>query len=230
MINSQPPRVANWLLNLFVQAHQAPQILGDLREEFSALASRGRLRYARRWYWRQAVKTVPHLFYAQLAQKPWQALATVVIGTILLWLTNLPHVAIERNYYPADWPEWLRFAWLLGFSPVNSLLPGILVGWIVTRVGKTRAIAGTILLSLSNFLALGATLLIAIPYFSAHGFRGFSGPPPVWSLLWLTKPLYSIVWLANPIAAFLVSVGILLGGYIARKTAPASPQTAKSLS
>ena len=69
-------------------------------------------------------------------RKRWQALGTVVIGTILLWLTNLPHVAVERNYYPADWPEWLRFAWLLAFSPVNSLLTGILVGWIVTRVGK----------------------------------------------------------------------------------------------
>jgi hypothetical protein len=228
MINSQPPRVADWLLNLFVQAHQAPQILGDLREEFSALASRGRLRYARRWYWRQTVKTVPHLFYAQLAQKPWQALATVVIGMFLLWLTNLPHVAIERNYYPADWPEWLRFAWLLVFSPVNSLLPGILVGWIVTRVGKT--LAGTILLSLSNFSSLSATLLIVASYFSAPGHGRLGGPPPIWSLFWLTNPLYSIFWLANPSAAFLASIGTLLGGYIARKTAPALPQTAKSLS
>ncbi len=226
MINSQPPRVADWLLNLFVQAHQAPQILGDLREEFSALASRGRLRSARRWYWRQSVKTVPHLFYAQLAQKPWQALATVLVGMFLLWLTNLPHVAIERNYYPADWPEWLRFAWILAFGPVNSLLAGILVGWTVTRVGKT--LAGTISLSLSNFLFLGASLLIAIPYFTGHGFRGLSSPPPVWSLLWLTKPLYSIVWLANPIPAFLVSFGTLLGGYIAREKAPPLPQTAKS--
>ena len=220
MINSHPPRVADWLLNLFVQPHQAPQILGDLREEFSALVSRRRLKYARRWYWRQTVKTVPHLFYAQLAQKPWHSLATVVVGTILLWLTNLPHVAVERNYYPADWPQWLRFAWLLAFSPVNSLLTGILVGWIVTRVGKS--LAGTILLSLWNFLFLSATFIVF--YFRAFGHGPIGGsPPPIWSTLWLTNPLYSLYGLTNPNAAFLASIGTFLGGCSARKNAPALP-------
>jgi hypothetical protein len=216
MINSQPPGVADWLLRLFVQAHQAPQILGDLREEFSALASRTRLRYARWWYWRQTLKTVPHLFYAQLAQKPWQALATVGIGTILLWLTNLPHIAIERNYYPTDWPEWLRFAWILTFDLVNSLLAGILVGWTVTRVGKT--LACTISLSLSNFLFLSAIFIVTF-YFGAFGHGRTVSPPSIWSTLWLTNPLYSLFWLANPTAAFLASIGTVLGGCIARKDA-----------
>jgi len=48
MTNSNhPPRVADWLLFLFDSMDQAPPILGDLREEFSAVASRRGLWSAR---------------------------------------------------------------------------------------------------------------------------------------------------------------------------------------
>jgi hypothetical protein len=101
---NRPPRIADWFLNLFVPKDQAPPILGDLREEFSILTSRRGLSSAYFWYWRQVAKTIPHLFYAELVLEPWQTLASLITGLVLLWLANMP-IAVTWNYYPSYWPE-----------------------------------------------------------------------------------------------------------------------------
>lgn len=53
----RPPRTATWLVNLFTPADAGESILGDLFEEFSHIASNSGVAVARRWYWRQSVKT-----------------------------------------------------------------------------------------------------------------------------------------------------------------------------
>ena len=58
---AQPPRVAVWFLNLFALEEEGESILGDLLEEFSLLVSKSGIASARRWYWRQTVKTLPQL-------------------------------------------------------------------------------------------------------------------------------------------------------------------------
>jgi hypothetical protein len=45
----QPPRIAVWLVNLFTPAEEAESILGDLLEEFSHLASKSGVAFARSW-------------------------------------------------------------------------------------------------------------------------------------------------------------------------------------
>ena len=45
----QPPRFAVWLVNLFTPCEQSDSILGDLLEEFSGLASKSGMAFARRW-------------------------------------------------------------------------------------------------------------------------------------------------------------------------------------
>ena len=57
----QPPRFAVWLLTLFALDDQAESILGDLLEEFTLLESKSGVSFARRWYWRQTLKTVLQL-------------------------------------------------------------------------------------------------------------------------------------------------------------------------
>ncbi len=54
----QPPRIAVWLVDLFTPDKQAESIPGDLLEEFSDLASKSGVAFARRWYWRHSVKTI----------------------------------------------------------------------------------------------------------------------------------------------------------------------------
>jgi hypothetical protein len=54
----RPPPLAAWLVDLFIPGKHAESIPGDLLEEFSEIASRSALTYARRWYWRQSIKTI----------------------------------------------------------------------------------------------------------------------------------------------------------------------------
>ena len=53
-----PPRVVSWFVDLFPPIEQTETIQGDLLEEFSGLVSTSGIDLARRWYWRQSVKTV----------------------------------------------------------------------------------------------------------------------------------------------------------------------------
>ena len=57
----RPPHIALWLVDLFTPSEQAESIPGDLLEEFLELALKSGDAFARRWYWRQSVKTVAHL-------------------------------------------------------------------------------------------------------------------------------------------------------------------------
>jgi hypothetical protein len=221
---NHPPRVADWLLFLFVSKDQAPPILGDLREEFLTVASQRGIWSARLWYWRQVAKTVPHLFYAQLVLEPWQVFTAVVAGLVLLALAYMPLYvfqpvrvfALPRYYF--DWPEPLRLAWIAfwgpwGFPIVLYILPSILVGWIVARANKGRDMVVAIIFSCASF-SLGM-----IVHFILSSYYPHVAPSrwPVWRLFWVTH-LYE-----GPIAA---PIGTFIGGLIARKMAPASAKLA----
>jgi hypothetical protein len=79
----QPPRVAVWLLDLFTPYEQTESIPGDLLEEFSDVGSKSGVAYARRWYWRQSVRTILHLVRSGFQVAPW-SIAGVVVGGVLL--------------------------------------------------------------------------------------------------------------------------------------------------
>jgi hypothetical protein len=191
---AQPPRAARRLLDLLVPTDQAPAILGDLLEEFSAVSSRRGSRSARSWYWRQSVKTIPHLLSAQFRVAPWRNLATALGGVLLLWLANTILMTTVSGYYPVNWPEPLRLFWLV-CVPVALLIEPMAAGWIVAWTSKGREMVVTIPFSLTTF-ALKVILL-----FPTRG----AGRSPLWSYFWL------------PIAIF-------VGGVIRRKTVQGSSQ------
>jgi hypothetical protein len=78
-----PPHAAAWLIRLFADAEEAELILGDLSEEFSRLASESGDALARRWYWRQALKSLPHLVVSAFRMSPWLTTAAVAAGFLL---------------------------------------------------------------------------------------------------------------------------------------------------
>jgi hypothetical protein len=75
---AQPPRLAVWLMSLFTTHEQSETILGDLLEESSDLALRSGGTFARRWYWRQSLRTTAHLIGAGFRVAPWQIAGAVV--------------------------------------------------------------------------------------------------------------------------------------------------------
>ncbi len=181
-------------------------MLGDLLEEFAAMASRRGVVSARRWYWRQSAKTIPHLLVAQFRSAPWHTLAAVLTGLFLLWLTDYLFWTEVWGYYEANWPEPLRLLWLAIYGIVFPLALPAVIGFIVARASKRREMAVTITLSLTM-----AIVRVASYFHHWH----FVGRPPAWSLLFLAPP-------DPPLGLLSLPVAILVGGLIARTMATRS--------
>src|SRR5258708_30198279 len=196
MTNTHPPRAAAWLLDLFMPGDQ---VLGDLLEEFSALASRRGIAQARWWYWRQSVKTVPHLLTAQLRLSPWRSRAAVLTGLLWLWLVNWLVMVGFWGRYPADWPEPLRLLWLATFPTPLVVMATAFVGWIVAFQSERREMVVTTMLTLTAFALRLAAFFI----------HWRAGRPGLWFAFLAGAPGPAVTLLAMPIAIF-------AGGSIAR--------------
>jgi len=77
-----PPSLAAWLLSLFVGV-ETESLEGDLLEEFSQLGAQKGVPAARRWYWRQTLGSIVHLFGSRFLAAPWSTAAIVVGGFFL---------------------------------------------------------------------------------------------------------------------------------------------------
>jgi len=92
----RPPFIASRLIGLFTSGWHDDAISGDLLEEFSDVASKSGLAYARRWYWRQSIKTIWNLIVAGSRTAPWLIPSTVIGG---YWLLERP---IQREILKSD--------------------------------------------------------------------------------------------------------------------------------
>ena len=63
---TRPPHPAVWLACLCLPQADADAMLGDLEETYRALDRRYGQRAARRWYWRQVLRSIPHLILRTL--------------------------------------------------------------------------------------------------------------------------------------------------------------------
>lgn len=72
----------------------------DLHEEFSGLASRSGVVFARRWYWRQAGKTIARVAGAALRVAPWSLTGAALFGFVLRRLGFSLLVALVRMQRP----------------------------------------------------------------------------------------------------------------------------------
>jgi hypothetical protein len=147
----QPPLMATWLVNLFAPP-QEESIVGDLLEEFSRLASKSGAAFARRWYWRQAVNTIAHLFGAAFRDAPWSTSAAVVGGFFLgSFLHGLPDKVLSAvtDRYLTFWSAHFQaYLWVLNGMLIAHLMLPMCVGCMVALAAKGREMVATITLSL----------------------------------------------------------------------------------
>lgn len=160
----QPPRIATWLVNLFTPADEGESILGDLLEEFSQLASKAGVAFARRWYWRQTVKTIAHLFGSGFRVAPWSTTAAVVGGYLLGALVGgLPDKVLlaVTDRYLAYWSNHFKayMFWATDGMLIGHLILSMLVGCIVALVAKGREMVATMTLALVLCALIGAALV-----------------------------------------------------------------------
>lgn len=159
----RPPFIANWLIGLFTSGWHADAIPGDLLEEFSEVASKSGLAYARRWYWRQSVKTVVDLMGAGFRTAPWLIAGTVIGGYLLLTFGlgySLPErlivavLDLRRHHvipYYTQHEMDAHVFWLNTGTLIGNLLVSLFVGCIVAVVAKAREMVATLTLSVLLF-------------------------------------------------------------------------------
>ena len=158
----QPPRIAVWLVNLF-SVEEVDSILGDLLEEFSHLASKWGVAFARSWYWRQAVKTIVHPFGTAFRVAPWSTTAAVAGGFLLQrFVSHLPEPAIFAVL--GRYQVFERHFNVYVFLATNGIalahvFASMLVGCVLGFAVKGREMVATMTLALVLWLLIGAAWL-----------------------------------------------------------------------
>jgi hypothetical protein len=145
----RPPLLATWLVELFTAAEQAECILGDLAQEFSDLASRSGVVFARRWYWRQSAKTIAHLAGAAFRTAPWSLAGVVLLGFLLRWFSAaFPErvvIAILRAQRPYSNLHYDFYVWLVTWGiPIARVVEMTLTGCIIAAIARGKEMAATI--------------------------------------------------------------------------------------
>jgi hypothetical protein len=175
----QPPHIAVWLLDLFITEKQRESIHGDLFEEFSGLASKSGVVSARRWYWRQSLKTIAHADTGFRAA-PLRIAGAVLLGLLLLWVGfPLPGRAIlaivvryRYRFQGAGVPA--RFIGVVCVPlaiQIGSVIVAMSVGCVVAVAAKGAEMIATMMLSLAlSALAVLAHLdlmwvMLHLPYY-----------------------------------------------------------------
>jgi hypothetical protein len=188
----QPPRVATWLIGLFTSDSEAEAIPGDLLEEFSDLASKSGIIFARRWYWRQTAKTITHLAAAAFRSAP-RLMASLVVGGFLLhgFLHALPDKALSvvTDRYLAFWSSHFQaYLWVLNGMMIAHLMASLLVGCMVALAAKGREMVATVTLALI-FCGMGGAALVgaALVWVAKHR------PVDIAWLLWAWWGPFAIV-------------------------------------
>ena len=170
----QPPQLAAWLVDLFIPGEHAESIPGDLLEEFSEIATRSGLTCARRWYWRQSIKTIGQLVSAGFRAAPWLIISTTVGGFLLFGFgLSLPDKLIDAvlefrwhhviPYYTQREMDAYVFCYNTAIL-VGRLLVAPLVGCLVAIVAKAREMVATLTLSFV-FFALNVVVWFKIAKF-----------------------------------------------------------------
>jgi hypothetical protein len=158
----QPPRLAVWLVNLFTVSDNAEAIMGDLLEEFSQIAHQAGVVFARRWYWRQSLKTIVHLIYTAYRAAPWLTSAGVVGGSLTGRLVKLVGPAIFAVLVRYQIPEhhfnvYVFFA-TTGID-IGYLIVFLLVGCIAAIVAKERGMVAATTLGLISAAMSGIAVV-----------------------------------------------------------------------
>ncbi len=186
----QPPPVAVGLISLFALGEEGESILGDLLEEFSLLSARSGEASARRWYWRQTIKTLPRLASFGIRTAPWVTAAAVVGGFLLRKLVaplvgSLTFAVLERYqaFFEHHFGAYLFLA-STGLD-IEHLVTFVLIGFVVAFVAKEREMVATMVLGvIFGAMAVIASVNIAIR---------FGYDESLWRLTWYLSDALVIV-------------------------------------
>jgi hypothetical protein len=180
----QPPRLAVWFIHLFTAHENAESIFGDLLEEYSDLASKSGVTFARRWYWRQTVGTIAHLFGSGFRAAPWSTAGAAVGGFLLhRFVSGLPDKLLSAvtDRYLAFWSTHFNvYIWVLKAMMPVHLMAALFVGCVIALAAKGREMVATVTLALVLCGLIGsATVWVATHLPLGFGWMLWSFADPV---------------------------------------------------
>lgn len=192
-----PPRIACWLVDQFAPPDQRDAILGDLQEEFVAIATQSDAKSARHWFWRQTGRSLGHLIGASLRQNPARLWFSVGVGLLLLWgaLPIVINEAVRRTHYRwqvYDYIDSYSF-WLVYAVLAKNVIAPALLGSLLAMSNRGRECAA------SAALAAAALTLTA------------------GALLLTPNPAYRHIWIQESLRGVLTALSLFIGGLIVRK-------------
>jgi hypothetical protein len=199
--HARPPRIALWLVDLFASGGHTESILGDLLEEFSDLAGRSGIATARRWFWRQSLKSIGHLAGAELrGSAPWSLAGAVLLGFLLcrfgLRIPESIIIAILRTQTPYSNRHYDFYVWMVTWGiPIVRFIDFTVIGCIVAAVAKGREIVAITAASMATTIVVGSQFFLLAREL-----------PPHTPMVWVAFVPNLADWIA-----------LLLGGLILRK-------------
>ncbi len=196
----RPSCMAVWLVNLCAPTREAESMVGDLLEEFSQLASRSGASFARRWYWRQTVKTIPSLLLAGFHSAPWTIIAVIIGGFLLRWFVswwsnpviNRAVEAVLERYQVYEHDPHVYIFWLTRTFLLEHFLVNMCIGVLVALAAKGREMTATVMLGLLGDVLAVQAITMAV---ARTGDQGL-----LWTLPW----------------SFAFSMALVVGGAMVR--------------
>jgi len=148
-MSPKSPRAAARLVELFVPLPSAEAVLGDLEEEFAGRLSRSRHGAARRWYWRQALRTTAHLVWGSARAAPWSTAALVlgslVLATVADRAVNGAASLLLANINAYDYVGALWF-WR-AVDVIRFVVVPVALGWSCATIARDREMVITALIA-----------------------------------------------------------------------------------
>lgn len=163
----QPRQWGAWLLGLFATCEERELIVGDLSEEYIQRASQSGGAAARRWYWRQILRSLPHLVSSAFRTSPWKTAMAVVVGfefrRLMGRLTEPAIFALIDRFqiYEHHFGTY-RFLASTGID-IGHLITFLMVGSLAALIARRSEMAAAISLSLiyAGMAAVASMLLLA---------------------------------------------------------------------
>lgn len=199
----KPPGTAVWLIEFFVPPAIAEPAVGDLAEEFSARAGRSEAQ-ARRWYWRQALLTIPHLMWTSVRLAPWSTAAFVLLALALATSvdfainTAVRLVLVNVNAY--EYISAVAF-WRAVFVARFVVVP-LALGWSVAAIAHERPMVIPVAIATLQFVVFAWNF--------AFLFHRLVLPPGRLFVVMLQAPLlYDIAQMGTTFPALVLAGGML---------------------
>jgi hypothetical protein len=156
-------RSAQWVLERFVPEGDREAIVGDLLEESAANSTNAPHANSALWCWRQALASVPPLFWASVRRGAWIASFGVGMGGFLVLFSI--HLFAERVLASV----LTENAGLTGPLLVVGLVSSVTVGFVAARVRRGAAsmlalIIGVVLLTRLDSTNVAFSLTVMAAY------------------------------------------------------------------